>query len=124
MYMYAEFSRRGRVEVSVRVMREESVLFPRFPLCVLSPLEAIFSTFHLGVRKEVEEEEDGREKEEERAKEEELSLSILVSLLAFLTHSSAEYETDMVDSLLSRILWSMPPSSLPDWHLGPLLSGT
>lgn len=100
-------------------MREESILFPRFPLCVLSPLESIVSTLCL---EETKKEQEG---EENGGKEGDTTLSILASLLAFLAHSSdSKHEVKVVDNLLSRLLQSIPPSSLSDWHLGPLLSGT
>ena len=122
MCAYTEFSKPGRIEVSVNVMREESILFPRLTFCVLSPLEAIFSA--LNPREWMEKKkEDGSVSEEKRLKEEERSLSLLAMLLAFLAHSSDECETDVVDCLLSRVLWSIPSSSLKDWNLGTVLSG-
>ena len=112
------FTRPGRVEVSICVVRAENIQFPRFPFKVLSPLEAIFYTLYSGERKE---DESGEEILEENGG---LPISILASLLAYLAHSSdGQHKTSVVDSLLARLLWSIPPSSLQDWNLGSFLSG-
>ena len=92
------------MEVSLQLTREESPLFPRFHLPVLSPLEAAAKLLA----------PEGAES----------TLPAFSALLAFLAHTEgAERKREVcpdADNVLCGLLGS---SSIPDWRLGPLFSG-
>lgn len=111
----AGFPRTGRVRVRIQFTREEHPDFPPFHLPVLSPEEAICDTLRAD-------------------SESESSVPLLASLLSFLAHSGSSggsrgggegrsLATGGVDGVLCDLLYSVNPAELPDWRLGPLLSG-
>ena len=109
--VYVEFSRPGVVDISVQMMREQQPLFPRIPVAVQSQLEAMYSTLC----------PDKGQDEESVADN---SLAILAALLAYIANSEENaHGTEYVDRLLHKVLHSVSPDHLSDWHFGPFLCG-
>ena len=87
----------------MQIVREESPHFPRFPLPVISPVEAIYKVLPL---------DEGE------------LLPLLSSLLTYLAHCDESDAMNIIaDRILSTLLLSVNSTELHDWRLGPLLSG-
>lgn len=97
------FKTAGNVEVGIQFTREENPLFPRFHLTVLSPLEVAAKVL--------------------ASSRSEGGISVMSALLAYLVYSDPGEAESNVDSVLCSLVHSVDPMDLPDWRLGPLLSG-